>query len=251
MTRLSPKRLFALFLIFAFPSLSLAGPPTAKQTIASFGKIQGSDQAARVVGMVGFYGQDQPPQWAILKPDWKVANLMHEYMMRDGKIVGERRFWRDPKQDLPTVAIPFEKIAIDSSRAFVLADQEAKKAGLGFDMIHYQLRGRDLRNEPVWVLNLVDGGQQSIGVLYISAITGETLRSVWNRSKGYTSAPAPTPNNTSAPAPAPTSASGAPQSIAVPSSSSNSSTKAKGLIPQLKQKRQAKKAQAYAAPPVR
>ena len=91
------------------------------------------------------------------------------------KIVGERRFWRDPNQDLPTAPIPFSKVAIDSSRAFVLADQAAKKAGLGFDMIHFQLRGRDLRNEPVWVMNLVDSGQKSIGVLYISAITGENL----------------------------------------------------------------------------
>ena len=241
MNRLPPLRsLLTSALLLAFPLLTATGAPTAKETISAFSSQRGSAEAGRIIGMVGFYGQDQPPRWVFLQMDQKVPNLLHEFIMENKKIVGERRFWRDPEQDLPTAPIPFSKVAIDSSRAFVLADQAAKKAGLGFDMIHFQLRGRDLRNEPVWVMNLVDSGQKSVGVIYISAITGETLRSVWHRSPGLTSAPTP-------PAPAPATSAPAPASnvpATIPVAPQQQATK-KGLIPQLKQKRQAKKAQAY------
>lgn len=241
MNRVMPLQLLVCCLTLASLGSLQAGNPTAKETIKAFSQQRGSSEAARVVGLVGFYGQDQPPRWVFLQQDTKMPNLLHEYIMEKGQIVGERRFWRDPKQDLPTVPIPFAQVSVDSSRAFVLADQEAKKAGLGFDMIHFQLRGRDLRNEPVWVLNLVDGGQHSVGVLYISAITGETLRSVWKRSPGFSSVPAPTPPPSTAPASSTASSSAPPSTIPVPTTTTTAATAKKGLIPQLKQKRQAKK----------
>lgn len=248
MNRLPPLHsLLTCALIFAFATSVQADPPTAKETINAFSSQRGSADAGRIIGMVGFYGQDQPPRWVFLQMDQKVPNLLHEYIMENKKIVGERRFWRNPNQDLPTAPIPFSQVAIDSSRAFVLADQAAKKAGLGFDMIHFQLRGRDLRNEPVWVLNMVDSGQNSIGVLYISAITGETLRSVWHRSPAFTSTSPPPPNSAPAPAAAASPAPGVPETIPM----APQQQAKKGLIPQLKRKRQTKQAGAYAAPPVR
>jgi len=118
---------------------------------------------------------------------------LHEYVLRGGKVVAQRQFARNPNQDLPTIPINLSKVAIDSRQAFALADQAARKAGIGFDAMNYQLRCRDLRNEPVWVLSPMDSARRAVGVVYISAITGETLRTVWHR---------PGPMTTSTPPPA-------------------------------------------------
>lgn len=161
--------------------------PSALSVLRGFSRERGTAESSRIVGMVGFHGQDQPAQWLILQLDARDPKLLHEYAVRGGRPEAYRRFWRDPNQDLPTIPIELSRVAVDSTRAFVLADQNAKKAGIGFDAIHYQLRCRDLRNEPIWVLNLINGTQRSVGVLYISAITGETLRSVWYRPGATTS----------------------------------------------------------------
>ncbi len=188
--------LLAAFLLMpgVFSSQAQPSAPSALTTLRGFARERGDEEASRIVGVVGFFGQDQPGQWLLLQKDVKVPNLLHEYAIRNGRLVAQRQFWRDPKQDMPSIPIVISQIAIDSTAAFRLADQQAKRAGVGFDSIHYQLRCRDLRNEPIWVLNLVDSLQKSVGVLYISALTGETLRSAWYRTGTTTSNTSPQPS---------------------------------------------------------
>lgn len=238
--RRHPLILLALMIAaHAVPVLAQPASPPAVTTLRRFAELRGDAELSRVVGVVGFMGQDQPRQWLLLQLDPKVPNLLHEYVMRDGRIDAHRQFWRDPRQDMPSIPIAVSKIAIDSTQAFRLGDQAAKRAGMGFDAIHYNLRCRDLRNEPVWMLNLVDQAQNSVGVLYLSAITGETLRTVWHRpSTNTTSNSAPPP-----PAPVPSQAQRRP----------------KGLIPQLVERVRSRNDAAgqvpppgpYAAPPRR
>lgn len=154
---------------------------TALNTLWAFGKERGTYQLSRVVGVVGFYGQDQPAQWRLLAHDSRERGVMHEFIVENGRVVSERRFRREPDQDLPSIVIPTGKLAVDSKQAFLLADSAARKDSIGFDSVHYQLRCRDLRNEPVWVLNLSDQARKTVGVLYISAINGELIRKVWHR----------------------------------------------------------------------
>lgn len=154
---------------------------TAINTLRSFGKERGTQALGRIVGLVGFYGQDQPVQWRLLAHDLRERGVMHEYIVENGHVVSERRFRREANQDLPSIVIPTGKLAVDSKQAFLLADGAARKDSIGFDSVHYQLRCRDLRNEPVWVLNLSDQAKKTVGVLYISAINGEVLRKVWHR----------------------------------------------------------------------
>lgn len=163
---------------------------TANMTFHALAKAKGSLVMSRVVGIAGFYGQDQPQQWLVLATDRKVPNLLHEFALRDGKLVAERHFTRQPELDIPSIPIPLSLVRIDSNQVFRIAETTARRAGVGFDSIHYQLRCRDLRNEPIWVLNLVDQVGNTVGVHYISAVTGETLRVVWHRpgTPDYTSA---------------------------------------------------------------
>ena len=180
-----------LFLLCAIVSFgiprgatALPEPPaqsTANQSLKALQVLRGRQVVSTIVGVAGFYGQDQPQQWRLLAVDTRVPNLLHEYAMQAGKIVGERHFSRRPDEDLPSIVIPPGNLRIDSPQAFAIANENARRAGVGFDSVHYQLRCRDLRKEPVWVINLIDQQQNTVGVQYLSAITGETLRSVWHR----------------------------------------------------------------------
>ena len=95
---------------------------TAISSLRSFGVERGQRELSRVVGMVGFYGQDQPVQWLVLTVDPQAPALLHEYVVRQGRVVAERHFERDPEQDLPYIPLSMGSLKIDSDRAFVIAD---------------------------------------------------------------------------------------------------------------------------------
>lgn len=181
MSRFRPFFSLAYLAAATLASASPAENPSALSTLRAFGRERGDKELSRVVGVVGFHGREQPPQWLMLQTDARVPNLLHEYAMEGGRIVAHRQFFRDPGQDMPTIPIELGKLSIDSRQAFILADQAARRAGIGFDSMNYQLRCRDLRNEPVWVLSLMDDANRVAGVIYLSAITGETLRTVWQQ----------------------------------------------------------------------
>lgn len=186
--------LFLLSLIFsAAPAFSQQAAPaqasatkprsqmTAISTLWAFGRERGTHELARIVGVVGFFGQDQPSQWRLLAHDTRQQGVMHEYILENGRVVAERRFAREPDQDMPSIVIPVSQLKVDSKQAFALAEAQATAANIGFDSAHYQLRCRDLRNEPVWVLNLSDTARKTVGVVYVSALNGDIIRKVWSR----------------------------------------------------------------------
>lgn len=198
--------------------------PSAVTTLRNFGRERGDAVLSRVVGVVGFNGQDQPAQWLLLQADAETPNLLHEYAVQGGRVVAHREFFRNPGQDLPNIPIAVSKLAIDSPQAFALANQAARKAGIGFDAMNYQLRCRDLRNEPIWVLSLMDGARRVVGVVYISALNGETLRTVWNQAG---------PLTTSAPPVAPPAPAASVMAPPAPQQQQRRESSSRGLIPQL------------------
>jgi len=171
---------FALASVIVLVIASPTKYPGALEALASYDRSSTKASSDIVVGMIGFYGQDQPRQWLVLAKDARIKGLMHEFVVSDGEVRAQRHFKRLPNQDLPDVPINRADVKIDSTRAFQLAESLAAKANIGFDSIHYQLRCRDLRNEPIWMLNLIDTKQVSVGVHYFSAVTGELLRSEWH-----------------------------------------------------------------------
>ena len=140
-----------------------------------------------VVGITGFYGQTQPRQWLILTKEKNSPDQMHEFVITDGVVEGRRRMRKLPNQDIPTIPIERNRLKIDSDRVFDVAESLANIQKVGYDSVHYQLRCRDANNEPVWVVNLLDPIGRSIGVHYVSAESGELLRSVWHKLKATNS----------------------------------------------------------------
>lgn len=154
---------------------------TAFDALETFGKSRGQADLKRVVGVTGLQGQDQPQQWMILMRDSNVQNLMHEYAMKKGKIVGERHFSREPEQPLPTTSLPLEKLSIDSTKAFIIANQTASGNNIGFDSVSYLLRVHKNNPAPVWTLTLVDQNKKIVGIVHIIASSGKVLSKTWYR----------------------------------------------------------------------
>ena len=152
---------------------------TALNNLYAFGRIRGAGVKSNLVGIVGFFGRSLPSDWRFLVADPASPNMRHEYIMKNGREIGQRHFQVNPAQDIPSIRIPLKSLKVDSERAFDIANEAAKGAGVGFDSMHFQLRCRDLRNEPVWLLTPVDRNSKALGVVYLSALDGKILRASW------------------------------------------------------------------------
>lgn len=172
--------IYTVLVLFSTTLLANA-QKTAFDALEAFGKNRGQADLKRVVGITGLQGQDQPQQWMILMSDSNVQNLMHEYAMNKGKIVGERHFSRDPEQPLPSTSLPLEKLNIDSSKAFQIANQTATRSNIGFDSVSYLLRVHKNNPAPVWTLTLVDQNKKIVGIVHIIASSGKVLNKTWYR----------------------------------------------------------------------
>lgn len=130
-----------------------------------------------VLGVVGFSGQPTPQRWLILSRS--DGGGLTEIAWSGGKVVDERSIDRLPGQDLPDIPIDFDKVRVDSDEAFRIAWELAERNQVRFAAVHFHLRCRDRGNEPVWFLKLLGAAQDSRGVVYLSAITGDVLRAGW------------------------------------------------------------------------
>tara|TARA_R110000850_G_scaffold248959_2_gene373867 strand:+ start:7027 stop:7659 length:633 start_codon:yes stop_codon:yes gene_type:complete len=152
----------------------------ALAALDSFAQLSGQTENEPVLGMVGFFGQPQPPQWLILTDVINQSGVMRESVVAGGTIVAERKFQRLPNQDMPDIPIDLASLKVDSGAVFKIVEKLAASRKVSFDSVHFQLRSRDLKNEAVWMLNLNNVGQVSVGILYVSAVSGELLRANWS-----------------------------------------------------------------------
>ncbi len=163
----------------------------AMAAMDGFARLAVEGELESVLGVVGFYGDPQPPVWLILTGVKDKPGVLRESVMSAGKVVAERKFKKASNQDLPDIPIKRGLMKVDSAAAFVIGEKTAKTQKVAFDSVHFQLRSRDLRNEPVWMLNLINRSQVSVGVVYVSAVSGEVLRTSWIESpvQKFSSAP--------------------------------------------------------------
>lgn len=156
-----------------------AGSEEGVAALDAFAKIARLDPGEEVLGLVGFFGQPLPVQWLILTGNASHPSVLRESVFARERILAERKFSPLPGQDLPHLPIPRGRVKVDSREAFALVESLAKKRRQAFDSAHFQLRVRDEGHEPVWMLSLVNEAQVSVGVVYLSAASGEVLREKW------------------------------------------------------------------------
>jgi len=170
---------------FVVTGLSVAAPPERAQSESGLRAldafIEGAqlDSGEQVLGMVGFFGEPEPVQWLILSNHPSKPGVLRESVFARGKVLAERKFTALPQQDLPHLPLVRPSLKVDSGGAFRIAEELALGKKRSFDSVHFQLRVRDHGSEPVWMLNLINTSQVSIGVVYLSATTGKILRESW------------------------------------------------------------------------
>ena len=167
-------------------ALIFMGSTVALSSETAFSALRALDESGvladgdRIVGMVGFYGEPEPAQWLLLTRRAAREMSMREYVVSHGRVRSHRDFRSRKNEDYPTIPLPADVMQVDSIEAHEIAAGLAGKRGIAFDTAHYQLRCREEKREPVWMISLVDRNQVSVGVLYISALSGRVLRTVWH-----------------------------------------------------------------------
>lgn len=137
-----------------------------------------------ILGMAGFFGQPLPPQWLVLTGRPDARGPLRESVCARGNILAERKFSPLPGQDLPIHSVSLDAVKISSRQAFEVAEHRAGDRRIRFESAHFQLRVRDAELEPVWMLQLLNRAQVSVGTLYLSAVDGRILRETWTAPAG-------------------------------------------------------------------
>lgn len=183
------------------PTATASAQETAYAAMRVVKAAKGDDSLAKLVEVRGKEGGPQPEAWVLLFNDPAARGGVREIVVQDGAILSERTPLSgfSGVGDLPV--LPSARLNLDSDGAFRIANEEAKREGVGFHWVNYTLRFDAATGEgPLWVLDLVDIAGVSAGSVVISA---ETLGIV--RGLRATSAPI-TATQPSAPLPPPATA---------------------------------------------
>jgi len=152
---------------------------SALSALEAFLAVSPRESAGEVLGMVGLFGKPGPFQWLILTTHPSTPGVLRESVMAGGRVLATRNFSPLPGQDLPHLPIDRAGLRLDSAAAFGIVEELARRQSRVFDSAHFQLRVRDFGAEPVWMLNLLNRARVSVGVVYLSASSGEILRETW------------------------------------------------------------------------
>ncbi len=125
-------------------------------------------------------GIPQPSAWQVLSYDERAPRLLYAFAADssgNARDLGPDQL-RYPK-DVPVGYFSPHQIRLDSVAAFTVAEGEARKARMAFDSCDYLLRAREFSQDPMWRLQLIDAAGRVVGKIYISATSGQVLRTVW------------------------------------------------------------------------
>ena len=173
--------LLALAAVFGLTSNLEAqqGSMSARQGIDAVGAQFGPGAVQWLAEIRGRSGIPQPNSWEILAYNDRSPGLLHKFWAGGGRVGDAGADATRYPVNIPVGYFSANQIAVDSVAAFTIAEGEARKARMAFDSCDYLLRVREYSTEPIWRLELLDPRRQLVGKIYLSARTGEVLRTVW------------------------------------------------------------------------
>jgi hypothetical protein len=152
-----------------------------------------------ILGLAGYDGAPLPGRWNILVGKPGTAGAFREVMFTEGKAGASRAVESRPGQDLPHLPIDAASLHVSATEAHTIAAARAAGSGIRWATVHYHLRVRDEGAEPVWLLTFVNRAQVKVGLVYLSARTGEVLRESWPQADpGKSTDAVPDPSKVSA-----------------------------------------------------
>ena len=165
-----------LALIFAFLLPWVAfGRDTAYQALRTVGSERSQALLQNVMEVKGRNGTPQPVVWTILLNDPLARGGVREIEVASGHVTSERTPIKTYSGQGDGIALNFQKLNLDSQGAFAVAETEARNAKIGFFCVDYNLRCEDAGGAPVWVVQLLDDKQHSVGNVHIAADTGAVV----------------------------------------------------------------------------
>lgn len=132
-----------------------------------------------ILGLAGYDGAPLPERWYVLIGQPGTTASRREVPFSDGKAGAGRLIESRPGQDLPHLPIAPATLHCSAAEAHTIASARGTAAGMRWASVHYHLRVRDEGAEPVWLLTFVNRAQVKVGLVYLSARTGEVLRESW------------------------------------------------------------------------
>jgi hypothetical protein len=165
---------FAVLAVLSFAADTGRAVDTAYQALRTLGAQQGQGILSRVIEVRGSFGAPQPLVWAVLVDEPNARGGVREFEISKGKVISERTPVRPAS--IGSV-MNFQLLNLDSEGVFTVANQEASKAGVGFDFASYTLRSREGQGTPIWIVELFTRKKRFVGALHVSADNGQILRS--------------------------------------------------------------------------
>jgi hypothetical protein len=162
--------LISAFVLSCSASLALGGETAYDALRAASGRL-GRDAQNRVVELSGKSGQPQPAIWKVVVADDGARGGIQEVDVQRGKVVGQKRMSVVPSGP----RLNLSAIQLDSDGAFNIANGEAVRAGVSYDRLNYTLSAENQAGLPVWNVELLDGPSARVGVLKISASSGNVI----------------------------------------------------------------------------
>lgn len=148
---------------------------TAYEALRLLSAQRGQKILSSVIELRGSGGVPQPGTWKIVLDDPMARGGVREFEIAEGKVLSERT----PVSTFVGVndgtIIDVQKLNLDSSGAFTVAEAEARRQKIGFDAVDYILRRSETSGMPEWVLRLQGEGKGTVGTVHIAADTGAVV----------------------------------------------------------------------------
>ena len=154
--------------------LAAWGGETAYQALRTVGEERSKTLLDNVIEVKGRNGAPQPDVWTVLLNDPLARGGVREIEVSKGHVVGERTPLKTSggQGEEP---LKFSLLNLDSDGAFAVAETEARNAKIGFYGADYLLRSGRNGAAPLWVVQLLDREQHSLGSVNIAADTGAVV----------------------------------------------------------------------------
>ena len=179
--------ILALSVLISSPAAA-AGGPAAREALRMLGRERGASWLERIVQISGDRGMDQPLAWHIVAAD--ANGTLREFFISKKGIISEGPV---PSQSVSLVTGPVvsqKKLSLDSTMAFMKANEAAKRAKIGYDSVSYRLRSTDRSGQSAWYLQLNNTAGQKVAEITVSAESGRVSQFL-----AYNPAPPPPPQS--------------------------------------------------------
>jgi len=162
-------------IVALFLPLAAFGRETAYQALRTVGAERSKTLLNNVIEVKGRNGAPQPEVWTVLLNDPLARGGVREIEVSKGHIVSERTPVRAYSGQGEGIVLNFTLLNLDSQGAFAVAETEARNAKIGFYGADYLLRCEDNGSAPIWVVQLLDQQQHSLGSVSIAADSGTVV----------------------------------------------------------------------------